>query len=305
MKRILVTGGSGFIGRACVPLLVEAGYEVHAAYRHAQPEPGDGVHWHGVDLLEPDSARGLVDRVAPSHLLHLAWLSGAPEETYAAEQNRAWIAGSERLLHAFARSGSQAVIAGSSAEYDWTGGVCCERDTPLRPNSFYGTCKLECQRSLARVAANVGIRLAWARIFNAYGPFGSPQRLVPTLVRAHMQGTAARLSSCAQVRDFVHTRDVARALIALLASEAQGPVNVGSGEGVAVRVLVERVCDALGSHACAVFGARRAPEAEHAHVVASVARLREWTGFRPMIDLDHGVPETVAWWRRQLAQERE
>ena len=72
MKRVLLTGASGFIGRHCVEPLLERGFEVHAVSSKATG--GDPrVAWHQADLLRPDAIRGLVADVAPDHMLHLAW----------------------------------------------------------------------------------------------------------------------------------------------------------------------------------------------------------------------------------------
>ena len=75
MKRVLVTGASGFIGRQTLAPLVRHGFEVHAVARHASGATMDGVVWHEADLLGPATAETLVVTVRPTHLLHLAWIS--------------------------------------------------------------------------------------------------------------------------------------------------------------------------------------------------------------------------------------
>jgi nucleoside-diphosphate-sugar epimerase len=76
MKRVLITGASGFVGRQCVPLLLAAGYEVHAVARTTNPEESDTrVRWHTADLLDESQVAELMAQVKPTHLLHLAWYS--------------------------------------------------------------------------------------------------------------------------------------------------------------------------------------------------------------------------------------
>lgn len=114
-RSILVTGASGFIGRAVVPLLAARGDTIHAVSRSAPRPPGDGVRWHQADLLV-DDVGALLDDIRPSHLLHLAWYT-VNGKFCTAEENRLWVDASLRLLRAFAvNGGRRAVVAGSCAE---------------------------------------------------------------------------------------------------------------------------------------------------------------------------------------------
>src|SRR5688572_5202958 len=110
MKRILVTGASGFIGRHCLPSLVQAGFEVHAAARRPLPELAPGqVIWHRVDALVPEAWAGLVQKLAPTHLLHLAWVA-TPGVYWSSPENLRWVESSLALLREFADSGGRRVV---------------------------------------------------------------------------------------------------------------------------------------------------------------------------------------------------
>ena len=73
MKRVLVTGASGFIGSHCLWPLLERGYDVHAVARARAADRSAPVTWHAADLLDRQAAADLLDAVRPTHLLHLAW----------------------------------------------------------------------------------------------------------------------------------------------------------------------------------------------------------------------------------------
>lgn len=294
MTRLLITGVTGFLGVPCVARAVRE-FEVHATAR-ANHEPLAGARFHQCDLFDVHQVNELLAAVRPTHLLHLAWIA-TPGVYWTAPENYGWVTASKHLLTAFARNGgTRAVIAGTCAEYDWTtAGLCHEIATPTRPATVYGQCKNE----LREWAQYCDVSVAWARLFFLYGPREHPARLVPSVARALLAGEVAECSAGTQRRDFLHTDDVADALVTLLQSDLTGPVNVGSGEAVAVRTVIELVARACGRPDLVRLGARPTPPADPPLLVADVTRLRDELGWRPRVQLDEGLRETVNWWRER------
>lgn len=296
LKKVLLTGAGGFIGRHCLPILRDAGFEVHALSRAAH-ETGQGVQWHVVNLFEDGAAEMLLAEVRPTHLLHLAWYA-EPGRYWTAPENFQWVRASLALLQAFAAQGGQRVVmAGTCAEYDWRHGWCSEAVTPLAPTTVYGTCKHTLQAMLAAYSRQYGLSSAWGRIFFLYGPHEHPSRLVSSVIRSLLRGEPALCSSGEQVRDFLHVADVASAFIALLDSDVQGSVNIASGEAVAIRDLVERISAKLGHPELLRLGARPTPVEEPPLLLADVRRLKKELGWQPTIGLDSGLDDAIAWWR--------
>lgn len=300
MTRLLVTGATGFLGAPTVRL-ARAHAEVHAAGRALREPLPPGVRFHRCDLLAPGAADALVAAVRPTHLIHLAWLV-TPGGVWTSPDNHRWAGASRRLLLAFARhGGARAVLAGTCAEYDWSAaGVCREADTPARPHTTYGRCKLGLARWAAAFGRARGVSVAWARLFFLYGPDEHPARLVPSVARALLAGVPAPCTAGTQERDFLHADDAAAALVALARGDLVGPVNVGSGEAVAVREVVAAVAAACGRPDLIRFGARPLPALDPPRLVADVRRLRE-LGWRPRVGLADGLAGTVAWWRARAA----
>ena len=74
IKRILITGASGFIGQACLDDLKLSKFEIHAITRQHSNKEDNAIHWHEFDLLDNfNSIGGLLSEIRPTHLLHLAW----------------------------------------------------------------------------------------------------------------------------------------------------------------------------------------------------------------------------------------
>jgi nucleoside-diphosphate-sugar epimerase len=298
--RVLVTGATGCIGRHALPLLVARGWDVHAiASRQATPDVAS-VTWHRGNLLDATATRAAVHDVAPTHLLHLAWYI-APGKWATAPENVTWVRASLDLFDAFAEAGGARIVtAGSCLEYDWQYGYCSETRTPCAPHTAYGACKHALSELTETFARAHGLSSAWGRIFFVYGPHEHPDRLVASVVRSLLQRQPARTSHGRQVRDYLFAGDVADALVTLLASSLEGPINIASGEPVQLRDIVQRLGDLLDGRDLLQIGAIPPAPTDVPLVVADTRRLTGELGWRPAVGLDAGLRQTIDWWRREL-----
>ena len=296
MRPILVTGASGTIGRWCVDALRGAGHDVHAL---AGPSASGGV-----DLLDRVEMAGVVERLEPGGLVHLAWETEHGRFWTAAE-NDAWVEASVALVGAAVRSGvTRVVVAGTCAEYDWRpdalgDGTCVEDTTPIAPATPYGIAKARLHQLLLEAEELRPVSLGWGRIFSMYGPGEAGGRLVPTVTTGLLRGEPVDVSSGSLERDYLHARDVGAALALMFESGVTGAINIGSGHGITIARLVTRLAQLIGRpelvRIADVDGA-----SEPVRLVAAVDRLRHEVGFTPSIDLDRGLRDVIDWWQRQL-----
>lgn len=293
MKKVLVTGASGFIGRHSLPRLMQAGYEVHAVCTQHQPQTWPDVIWHRANLLDPGEIVSLVDKVRPTHLLHFAWYA-VPGKYWTAPENLSWVKATSCLMQAFSdQGGRRAVMAGSCAEYDWKFDYCSEQFTPCRPSTFYGACKHSMQMLLDAWSRQTGLSSAWGRIFFLYGPGEHPSRLVPSVINSLLHDEPARCTHGNQIRDFMHVEDVAAAFVALLESDVRGPVNIASGDAVPLKEVIYAIADCLDKRALVQLGAVPAPAGEPDVLMADISRLQGEVGFRPRHGLKEGIFQTI------------
>ena len=300
MKRVLLTGATGFIGRHCLPSLLASGYEVHAVSSNSSPKTLPGTHWHQTNLLDPKQVAKLVADIQPTHLLHFAWFV-VPGKYWSSLENLRWVQASLDLLNAFASSGGERVVmAGSCTEYDWKYGYCSEQITPLMPSALYGNCKHALQIMLHAFAKQTGMSAAWGRIFFLYGPHEHPTRLVASVIGSLLKNEPAHCSHGNQIRDFLYVQDVADAFVALLESDVCGPVNVGSGRPVAVKDIIYRIVERVNRPGLIQLGALPTSANEPPLLVADVSRLSNEVNWVPKYELDQGLAQTISWWQNHV-----
>ena len=298
MKRVLLTGASGFVGRHCLSALAARGYEVHAVSSRTQAATAPpAVRWHKADLLDSGQISALLAGTRPTHLLHCAWYA-VPGKYWTATENFRWVEASQHLLKAFADQGGQRVVGvGSCAEYDWSDGHCSELTTPLKPATTYGECKHAFQILLTAFSKQQKLSAAWGRLFFLYGPHEPRERLVASVIRSLLREESARCSHGQQVRDFLYVQDAADALVALLDSDVSGPVNIASGVPVAVHEVVQEIANQLERPNLVRLGELPVPQNDPPLLLADIVRLRDEVSWSPRYDLPGGLSETINWWK--------
>ena len=304
MKRVLVTGGTGFIGRHSLDPLIARGYSVHAVSSKDVAAGQPDVVWHRADLFDATAVKALLHTVRPTHLLHFAW-SVVPGGMAAPVENFRWVQATLELVRRFEEcGGKRAVLAGSCAEYDWRHGYCVEGVTPLVPRSFYGVCKNAAWSVSDAYSREQDLSLAWGRIFFVYGPHEALPRYVPSIMSSLINGDIARCSHGEQLRDYLHVADVAHAFVALLETDVRGAVNIASGQPVRLREIAEHVARRLGRPDLLKLGALPTAPDDPPLLVADVRRLADAVGWRPRHTLATGLDDTIAWWTLRATQVR-
>lgn len=300
MNRALVTGARGFIGSRCLAGLARSGYAVHAVSARPISEVGSGstVRWHHADLLDPRQAAAVIDRVKPTHLLHLAWYV-EPGRFWTSTENFRWVEATLTLFREFVAAGGRRFVgAGTCAEYDWTTGAeWYTEDMDDRATTPYGVAKKATADLLAVHAQLASVSFGWGRVFHLYGPAEDERRVTASVIRSLLRGERARCSDGTQVRDFMHVQDVADAFVALLGTEVTGLVNVASGIPVTVRAVIEQIARSLQSEYLVDLGVIPQRPGEPPRIVADVRRLAREVGFHPSYTLPNGLDDTIDWWR--------
>jgi nucleoside-diphosphate-sugar epimerase len=290
MNRILITGASGFIGQRVVLALRGSGYEIHTIHNSAR-QMTDSRN-HQLDLMNPQAVDRLMERVQPTHLMHLAWYA-EHGKFWTSPLNLDWVTASLHLFRSFVNNGGQrAVFAGSCAEYDWSHSPLNEETSPSNPGTLYGVCKNSLRQMIEKFAQQSSVSVAWGRIFFLYGRGEHPNRLIPSILQPLLSDKQAVVRSGAHVRNLMHVEDVAAAFTAILKSPLNGIVNVADEPPISLGDVARMIGDLTGKtnllHIEHAEGTRDNP----IMLTADTARLRS-IGFTPRFSLREGLVSLI------------
>lgn len=288
LPRVLVTGGSGFIGTGVVPALRDAGARVVVA--DLDPYPDGGVPTVQGDLRHARVRRRAVTGDLDA-IVHLAALTSVLESKQRpAAVHATNVAATAGLLElARERDVGAFVLASTNAVVGDVGYDTITEDTPLRPLTPYGATKAAAEMLLSGYGASYPLRTCALRLTNVYGHgMQTKDSFVARLMRAARDGHGVEIyGDGEQRRDLVARADVARALVAAAIDEEwSGPVIIGSGRSVTVNELTGLAREASGVDIPATHGEPRPGEMRA--VIVDPSRARR-LGFTPRIPLEQGL----------------
>ncbi|MGH2858728.1 MAG: NAD-dependent epimerase/dehydratase family protein [Solirubrobacteraceae bacterium] len=285
-RRVLVTGGSGFIGRHVVSELAGEGAIVRVV--DLQPHPDPDVDVVIGDIADPEVLEHATDGGVDS-VVHLAAVTSVlrslehPELTF-----RTNVIGTETVLAAARRAGATSLAFASTNAV--TGPMTQPRideAAMLRPLTPYGATKAASEMLMSSYTAAYGLRCACIRLTNVYGPgMQAKDSIVARLMRVIRLDTTFEIYGDGnQVRDYVHVSDVVAAMrLALLDDRWAGPVVIGSGTSLSVHEVIDAVRRVSGAELSLRHGPAKAGEMPAVIVDPSRARAAGWEPRFPALD---------------------
>jgi len=307
MTSYLVTGGAGFIGSHLAEELVRRGHRVRVLDSLITGKRHNLDHVKGVEFIEgdvadPDACARAVSGV--EYVLHQAAIPSVPRSVDdPVTSNRANIDGSLNLLVA-ARDAKvkRLVYAGSSSAYGDTPVLPKREDMPTRPQSPYALQKLVAEQYCQMFTELYGFGTVTIRYFNVFGPRqdpGSPYSGVISLfATALLAGRRPTIfGDGGQTRDFTYISNIVDGVLrACEAPRAAGEViNVATGGRISLNELLQTMNKTLGTSIEAIYQPTRAGDVRDSQ--ADITKAKDLLGYAPLVGLEEGLAQTIAWCR--------
>ncbi|GAA3420408.1 UDP-glucuronic acid decarboxylase family protein [Streptosporangium vulgare] len=314
-RRVVVTGGAGFVGSHLCERLVAEGAEVVCLDNFLTGSPRNVRHLVGLPvfrLVECDVTGFVHVPGAVDLVLHLA--SAASPADYLRHPIATLKAGSLGTLHALglAREKEARLVLASTSEVYGDPLEHPQRESywgnvnPVGPRSVYDEAKRFAEALTTAYRTSHGTDTAIVRIFNTYGPRMRPYdgRAIPTFVRQALRGEPITVAGDGgQTRSVCYVDDTVEGIVALARGGLTGPVNIGNPTELTMLALAETVRHLTGSESPIRFVGRPDddPEIRRPDISLAASAL----GWRPKIDVIEGLRRTIAWFTRELSESQE
>jgi UDP-glucose 4-epimerase len=309
-KRVLVTGGSGFIGSHLVHRLLAEGAQVAVTVRYNSIMKNERLRhcWDQIRVIEADlrnrGALAEIRHFAPEVVFHLAAYNHVGESFIQVEECFDVNAkGTANLLDCCAGVEKFIYMSTSEVYGEQTQVPFVETMTP-NPISPYSITKyageLYCRM---KQKMDKGPNIVIVRTFNTYGPYQSAKAIIPEMIINCLNGNLIRTTPGEQTREFNYVGDVVDGLLrtAIYDGKIDGVMNIALGEEIAIRDLVKKIA-ALTEAKNIEIGALPYRPTEIWRMYADNSRAREILGWQPRVNLDEGLKLTVEWFRGYLRE---
>jgi len=307
-RRIVVTGGAGFIGSHVVDALVAQGASVYVvddlsvgSRDNVAAAIDEGAEIVVGDVRDPEFMRGALEgAVAVIHMAcdNLRASLGNPMRTHDVNATGTLVT----ALAAVQSRTERFVYVSSSEAYGTARSVPMSEDHPLEPTTVYGASKAAGELYAQGCMRTYGLPVTVIRPFNSYGPrehaHGTSAEVIPKFVTRIMAGLPPVIfGDGSQTRDFTWVEETARGIVAATVSDALvgEAVNIAYGQGVSILDIAERLRGILEGGTETEYDAERPGDVMHHY--ADTRKAREMLGFAASIDIGEGLERYVRWVR--------
>lgn len=303
MKRVIITGASGFVGSNLTRRLLQEGYDLHLFLRRGSnlwriESILKQVQIYEVDFADKEALAGRVSKIRPDWIFHLAAYGAYSWQTDFGQMIQTNIIGTINLVEACLKTGFEVFInTGSSSEYGFKDHLVSETEC-LAPNSHYAVTKASATLFCSYTAQNQKVRIPTLRLYSVYGPYEEPARLIPTLIIEGFKGRLPPLVRPEISRDFVYVKDLEDAylLAATRPRREFGSIyNVGTGIQISLRDVVEVVRQEMKITFMPEWETMPDRTWDTNVWIANNRKIREELGWQPSLIFKEGFQKTVKW----------
>ena len=275
-------GSNGFVGAPIFDLFKKEGWEVIAFSRTINLDLF-GIDL-SVDLFDETSLKVALARSKPDVVLSTAWVT-EHGRFWSSSSNLAYRDATLRFAELSFESGVEIFIGlGTMSEYGPSPGLCNSEITPVVATNIYSKSKIETGLQLLKIGKKYGKRTHWARVFQAFGPNEKAQRFIPSLTESLKRGESFAIRTPNYKMDWIHTADIASAIVFTLENDLNHFVDIGTGLGISVKELSELICLELGFNNSLLCFENQIPGDEKVAIVDPATQILS-SGWKPKASL--------------------
>lgn len=307
-KKVLVTGGTGLIGRPLVEMLIDRGAKVYVVSLDDPSRAPYGCKFVRADLREFSNCMSVCEDM--DIVFHLAGIKGSPAMT--AKQPASFFvptisfntnvmeAARKQKVSRFLYTSTIGVYAQASVFYEedvW-------KTFPSENDRFAGWAK----RMGELQAESYKIEYGWDKIAivrpaNVYGPYDNfdpdTAMVIPSLIKRALDGENPLVvwGDGSAIRDFIYSKDVARGMMLAVEKGVNVPVNLGSGTGVTIKEIAEVIAKNIPGGPIKIVWDKDKPKGDKKRLM-DMTRAKELLGFESQYSLEQGIKETIEWYKK-------
>jgi nucleoside-diphosphate-sugar epimerase len=313
-KNILITGATHFVAVNLAERLVRLGANVKAFIRYDYYNDTGLLDRlpvyiknkiqviHG-SLTNPEAVDYAVKDT--NVVFHFGMLDMVPSNTNAREYLEATVIGTFNVLNSAREYNVEKLVHISTAEvYGKVKDIPISEEYSLKAQSPHISSDISAEKLIEGYYSSYKLPVTIARLFNAYGPMQSKDAVIPTIILQGLTEPELLLGNMHTIRDFIYVDDVVAGLIKMAEiPESTGEaINFGSGQGISIGELSNKIIRLIGSNAKITFDATRIRLQDHhiSQLVADVTKAKNLLGWEPKVSLDNGLEQTIKFFRVYL-----
>lgn len=301
MKKVLVTGGAGFIGSAVLKELTANGHKVFViddlSFGNREFIDIDDDHFFKTDILDREQVFEIINEIKPDWVMHLAAVHFIPYcNQHPFKSSRINIQGTINVLDALKKHRPEKIFFASTAAVYPISDHAVDEHLQPDPMDIYGLSKLAGEKLCNEFRHETNIPVVICRFFNAFGPNETNPHLIPEIQDQINNGQRKiKLGNLTPKRDFIHTYDMARAVRMLMEKDSKGTetYNLGRGIEYSVTEIVDAFERQLGEKIEIEVEESRVRKTERMHLLADVSKLKQATGWEPEWGIDEGIKTLI------------
>jgi nucleoside-diphosphate-sugar epimerase len=307
IRRIFITGATGFIGSALALQLLNDGYTVGILARKTSDLSKIGTGMQGIticsgDIRDSSDISKIISDFSPDCILHLVTYYAvehvAGELSVMIDTN---VKGTVNILEAARESGVKLFINTSTCAVYGQKDRALREDDDLDPQNLYAVTKLQAEEACRFYALNYGVRCITLRLFPPYGPGDHERRLIPYVIQSLLDGKSPALTSGKQKWDFLYRDDVVRAFCAAITTtkvkKTYDVINIGTGQPSSVRDIVENIRAIMGKDVPLSWDTVPHRKNEVWYNSADIRKAKKLLGWAPLTTVPEGLEKTVEYFR--------